>query len=290
MVRVRRVAILLAVVLAASCKTQAPPDVLVREDPAEEKLALARGHLDLFLGAWLARDHASYGELKSAFSRQLDGNLRDPRNFQLLIQDIVEEFRSAARLAEPGTEQAIRAAALEKYCQGLQGVLFRSKKNYFLGRDAVTEVESLRILDDLLAGRDLIEEVLERSPSSSRNWQHILLTVVGRVCSDTAARMVEHLCTAGAFAKGEDTCPQDVADVPTDVRKAAAADLSKNCKLKMGDISVAGMDAIRMYYDSAFERLSAASSTFPPPLAARTSHMAAVKEDAYKALEQVFPQ
>lgn len=257
---------------------------LSKEIATQALYTMARAHLDLFLAAWLTKDAALYEKLKTTLSWQLDGEMRDPRNFQLLAQEILEEFRLVVREVDEGTPVALKGRALEKFCDGLQGVLFRNKKGYFEGRDAVAAIDALRWMDDLLAARDLIEEVLERSPTPGRNWQHILLTVVGRVCSATAARIVERLCTAGALAKKQDACPKEIGDVPTDVRRAAAQELKESCKV--GELS--GVDALRRYYQAAFNRLKKSSKALPPVLAARVEEMDNEKERALAELEKLL--
>jgi len=267
----------------------------VVEDTRDKELAYrgilyrAKAHLDLLVIALMTGDEALGEKAKSVLNWRLEGAFTDARNFQLLAQDIMEEFRVVEREADsyPGLKK--RAAALAKFCNGLQGVLFRSKQAYFDGRDAVKEFPEFRYLDDQMAMRDLIHEVLKRTDGPAQNWQNIVLSVCGRVCLLTSARFIDAACMPESPESAEEYCNTDYSKLSPSMKKRATAVMAE-CRPGREEEreEPAGLDAIKSYYDAAYGRLVADREKFSPTFRKLLDTMDEDKEAAYEALKIFF--
>ncbi len=246
----------------------------------------ARAHLDLFIAALLSEDAALYEKLKTRMSWRLERPMTDPRNFQLLAQELLETFRLVARESAAPEEVRKASEALALYADGLQSILFRNKSRYFEGREAVAKFPELAYLDDLMAVRDLVHECNRRQEAPAGNWQNITLTVVGRVCQQPAARYLSQLCsTPAALAdpSKDDYCTTDFSVFPEAMRKEAGKFLSAECSAQ-----TAGFEAVTAYYDGAFKRLEQASQSLPVPVRDAVSRLSGEREKAYLGVKMLF--
>jgi hypothetical protein len=260
-----------------------------KQDPAVGTgaiLARARAHLDLLVAALLTEDPALYEKLKARLSWRLERPLTDPRNFQLLAQDLLESFRLVGREAAASPDARKSAEALALFSDGIQGILFRNKSRYFQGRDAVAAFPELRYLDDLMAVRDLVHESLRRDGAPAGNWQNITLTVVGRVCPPVAARYLAQLCsTPAALADPakDDYCTTDFAVFPEAMRKEAGKQLEAQCHGGGG-----GEDAVKAYYTAAFDRLAKEADSLPVPTRDVVRKLSVSRDAAFGAIHMLF--
>ncbi len=240
--------------------------------------------LDLFLTVQLGGDAALYERLKEHLGLQLDGAATDPRNYQICAQALLERFRLVEREAAGLPEVQARARALGLLTNGIQGILFRSKHYYFEGRDAVRAIPELRYLDQVLAARDLVVETLVRGDGVEKNWQNIALTVFGRVCPKAAARYVSMLCTAESpIEPAEEFCHTDLAKIPPTRRARGEGFLGRFCST--AEDGPVGLDALKAYYDPAFDAALADAAGLRPALRNVMADLAARKDEAYAALD-----
>ncbi len=250
------------------------------------RLTRARALLELTLAAQITGSEELTEALKLALGLQLDGELLLPRNYQIVAQALLEEFRLVSRETKDYPALQRNADALALYSLGLQGILFRAKADYFKGRDAVAAIPELAYLDQLSAARDLIVETLDRAEGPDANWQNVVLTVVGRVCPRAAARYVMQLCTAiDLTTKSEEYCHPDFRNIPAGRKAQGRGLLAHTCAPKeVRDGSLLGMDALKAYYEPAFQRLLADDSVLRPTLKQAVQKMANRREVAYEAL------
>lgn len=254
-------------------------------------LERATAHLQLLITATVTEDEELYGRLKQVLGWKLDGDLFHPRNYQLMSQEILEEFRVVEREADGYPKLQARAVALAALADGIQGIIFRNKKGYFEGRDAVAAFEDLRYLDDQLAARDLLVETLDKTGGPEKNWQYVMLTVIGRVCYKASARFVDQACMPTSMENVEEFCNIDFMVLPESSREAAGTVLAHNCRREGdGEDGPAGLAAIKAYYDEAFTRLSANDRAFSPQFNAKLAEMDQRRAEAYKALEIFFQE
>jgi len=250
------------------------------------RLTRARALLDLALAAQLTGSEERTEQLKIALGLQLDGELTHPRNYQIVAQTLLEEFRLIARETAGSPEVSAQAEALALYCMGLQGILFRAKADYFKGRDAVAAIPELAYLDRLAAARDLIVETLDRTDGPDANWQNVVLTVVGRVCPRAAAQYIMRVCTATDLSvSSEEYCYPDFRKIPAGRQAQGRGFLAHTCfPSEKEDGALLGLAAIKAYYDPAFESLLADDSALRPTLRQAVQKMANRREEAYAAL------
>ncbi len=250
------------------------------------RLTRARALLELMLAAQLTGSQELTEQLKTALGLQLDGDLTHPRNYQILAQALLEEFRLVARESGSSPEAQRQAEALALYTMGLQGILFRSKADYFKGRDAVAAFPELAYLDNLSAVRDLIAETLDRDQGPEANWQNVVLTVIGRVCPTQAARYIARLCTAiDLTTESEEYCHSDFRKIPAGRQQQGRGYLEQACAAPGGnDPPQAGLTAIKAHYDRAFDSLLAEEQALRPTLQKAVQKMASRKAEAYTAL------
>lgn len=250
------------------------------------RLTRAQALLDLLLAAQLTRSEELTEQLKVALGLQLDGELVHPRNYQIVAQTLLEEFRLVARESAEAPELKRNAEALALYTMGLQGILFRAKADYFKGRDAVAAIPELAYLDHLAAVRDLIVETLDRSQGPDANWQNIVLTVIGRVCPRASARYLVRLCTATDLSdQSEEFCHADFRKIPAGRQAMGRGLLAHTCfPQEVDDGSRLGLAALKAYYEPAFARLLADDSTLRPTLKQAVQRKANRREEAYDAL------
>lgn len=250
------------------------------------RLTRAQALLDLLLAAQLSEEAELTEQLKIALGVQLDGELTHPRNYQIVSQTLLEEFRLVARESSDSPEMQRQAQALALYAMGLQGILFRAKADYFKGRDAVAAIPELAYLDHLSAVRDLIFETLDRTGGPEENWQNVTLTVIGRVCPVHAARYVARLCTAiDLTTESEEYCHTDFRKIPVGRQERGRGFLEHACVAPPGDDQApVGLAAIKAYYEPAFGSLLANNGTVRPTLRKAVQKMARRKAEAYSAL------
>jgi len=251
--------------------------------------ARALGHLNLLLATLLKQDEALAEQLERNLGWQLEGGLDNPRNFQLLAQEILEMFKVVAREAGDYPDLQKRAAALALFTEGLQGTLFRSKQQYVESCRAVRDFEDLAYLSHATALRDLVVETLHRRPTPGENWQHILLTTLAPVCPKPAARFLDMLCMAHSPTTAEEFCHPSMADIPEIRRRRGQGYLSRKCRLDSADEkSPVGMDALRDFYEAACGHLTDSSPHVPAGLLAVAREVAAEKEEAFQAIEKLL--
>jgi hypothetical protein len=250
------------------------------------RLARAQALLELSFAAQLTGSEALTEQLKMALGLQLDGGLLLPRNYQIVAQTLLEEFRFVARETAGSPKLQKQAEALAKYTVGLQGILFRAKADYFRGRDAVSAIPELAYFDHLSAVRDLIVETLDRTDGPDGNWQNIVLTVIGRVCPRAAARYLMQLCTATDLTtESEEFCHPDFRKIPAGRQAQGHGLLAHTCApQEVQDGSLLGLAAVKAYYDPAFQSLLADDSGLRPTLRQAVQKMANRREVAYEAL------
>lgn len=250
---------------------------------------LQRGlaHLDLFVAALVTEDGELFEKCKTVLNWELAGSIYDVRNYQLLIQDIMEEFKLVAREAREHEAVASKADALASFCLGLQGLFYRDKREYMEGRSRVSAHSDLAYLVDLMALRDLVHETLRREEAFAKNWQNIALTVVGPVCLRPTLKYVDILCVPAHPSQMKEHCEQDFDKLSLKARKSGARFLSEQCLLAGSEEGkgAVGMAAIRSYYDGAYHRLVAARARLSPRLADDLDELRNEMEKAYEALE-----
>ncbi len=250
---------------------------------------LRRGlaHLDLFIAALVTGDPELFEKCKSILNWELEGDLYNVRNFQLLVQDIMEEFKLVAREGKDYPELASRANDLASFCLGIQGLFYRDKRQYMAGRGKVRSHTDLAYLADLMALRDLTHETLRRGDGFATNWQNVVLTVLGPVCLSPALKYVDMLCIPADPSQIKDHCEPDFNKLSPRAREGGAKFLSEQCTLDGGEGKEGplGMAAIRSYYDSAYERLVAVRGSLAPQLSDKMEAFRAEMEKAYGVLE-----
>lgn len=281
-------------------------------------LLRSQAHLDLMIGALLTEEPALYEKLKSRLSWRLERSLTDPRNFQLLAQDLLESFRMVARESADKPEVRRTAEALALFADGMQGILFRNKIRYFEGCAAVAALPQLRYLHDLMAVRDLVHECASRVGAPAGNWQNIALTVVARVCSGAATRYLADLCsTPAALADPakDDYCTTDFGVLPESMRKMAGQRLGAECRAPgtadgnasgkadgnangaasgMADGNAnavgggAGEAAVRAYYAATFDRLEKDADQLPVPTRDVVRRLSEGREASLKGVHMLF--
>ncbi|MBM4353670.1 MAG: hypothetical protein FJ109_07705 [Deltaproteobacteria bacterium] len=288
----------------------------------EAILLRSRVHLDLLVAALLTDDPALYEKLKLRLSWRLERPLTDPRNLQLLAQDLLETFRLVVRESKDRAEVRGQAQALALFADGIQGILFRNKSRYFEGRTAVAALPELRYLDDLMCVRDLTHECLRRNGAPAGNWQYITLTVVGRVCPDAAAKYLDRLCsTPAALADParDEYCTTDFEVLPIEMRKDAGKFLQGACRLPTVGVgaggtaarsgaaggssqagaaagtvpaaegsSATGLAVVRAFYEEAFARLEKEADTLPGPTRDAVRKLSVDKDAALKGVDMLF--
>jgi hypothetical protein len=278
-------------------------DSLVREtkDKGVAHRALHRralAHLELFLTAVLTGDEAHYEKLKSLLSWQLEGRLMDLRNFQIMAQEIMEEFRLVEREARPA-ELKDKAAALALFAGGLQGVLFKERKGYHDGRKAVAAFPELAYLDDLMGAWDLVFETLRFRETPEQNWQRIVTGVLSPVCPAAALTYADMICTSALPTAEAQECSLDLAAFGARARENGARHLGRTCKWPAGEAAEAaeagqapavGLAAVQRYYEARFARLAAGDPPLPAPLAGELARLSAQKETAYERLRVFFKE
>jgi len=251
-------------------------------------LERSRALLDLFLAALTSRDAKLFEHLHALLKMQLDGDPLSARSFQQVAQALLESFRVLEREAGAFPEVHDKAEALASLSLGLQGVLFREKQAYFKGRDAVARHASLRYLDDFLAVRDLIHETLERTDGPQKNWQNVVLTVVGRTCPNPAAAYVSTLCRASNPVDAEQFCFTDFNEIPEDRRNNGSPILASKCTMEISaGTKAAGLAAVTAWYDRAFDQLNN-DEQLRPGLRNVLAPMASRRLKAYEALKLFF--
>jgi hypothetical protein len=256
------------------------------------RLARAQALLELSLAAQLTGSKALTEQLKIALGLQLDGELLLPRNYQIVAQVLLEEFRLVARETAGTPTLQRQAAALALYTVGLQGILFRAKAEYFKGRDAVAAIPELAYFDHLSAVRDLMVETIDRADGPDGNWQNVVLTVVGRVCPRAAARYVMQLCTAvDLTTESEEYCHPDFRKIPAGRQAQGRGLLAHTCAPReVDDGSLLGLAAVKAYYEPAFQSLLTDNSGLRPTLKQAVQKMANRREVAYEALSVFLDQ
>lgn len=251
-------------------------------------LERTRALLDLLVVAIATGDEQHFQRLHSMLSMQLDGDPMAPRNFQLVAQSLLESFRVLEREAGSFPEVHDQAAAMAEFCVGLQGILFREKQGYFRGRDSVARHAELRYLDDFSAVRDLIHETLIRTDGPQKNWQNVILTVVGRVCPNPAAAYVSTVCQAESPLMAEEFCLTDFTEMSESRRKSGLAILTAGCKVQHeAGTSLTGLAAVRAFYDTSFDQLKT-DEHLRAGLHDTLAPMASRRLEAYEALRVFF--
>jgi hypothetical protein len=250
------------------------------------RLTRSEALMELWITVLLTEDGPLYEKLQGHLGIQLDGDAWHPRNFQLVAQSFLEDFRLVAREGKAVPALHDRAQALALFATGIQGVLFRGKADYFAGRDAVKAFPDLAHLDNLLAARDLIAETLTRTDGPEKNWQNVVLTVFGRVCPKAASRFLTAACTADASTtESEEYCFADFNEIPASRRARVEGFLAASCTNEATqDHEVTGATAIETYYDTALTGLMADDVPMRPTLKRAAKALVDRKAEAYAAL------
>ena len=247
----------------------------------------ALAHLDLFVTALLTEDAALFEKCKAVLNWELEGDIRNLRNFQLLIQDVMEEFKLVSREGGKYPELAARAEDLASYCLGLQGLFYRDKREYMAGRERVSRHSDLAYLADLMAIRDLVHETLRREDGTRLNWQNLALTVLGPVCLRPALKYVDMLCIPADPSLMKEHCEPDFDKLSAGARQEGARFLTEQCTFEGAGEEEApvGMAAVRSYYDGAFNRVAAARERLAPRLGEELASLRKEMDKAYGELE-----
>jgi hypothetical protein len=252
----------------------------------EARLLIAKAHLDLLLSAYLSRDPACYERLKRLLGWTLEGDLTSVRNFQALCQEILEEFRLVAREAPAAAPALVEPSqALRDVTAGLQGAFYRNKDSYFAGRTAVARLPDYQYIDDILSIRDLTEEVLHREDEPGKNWQNIVLTVIGRFCPKGAARFVATACSPPSLAEATEFCNPDARSLSEGTLKTAWAFLVTECRMTGRNGLPDARTAIQGFYGAALSRLARDPSLLPAPLA---EYVASRGPEVARAVDVLF--
>lgn len=251
------------------------------------RLIEARAHLDLFFAAVLTGDGKLYTKVKKELGWELEKDLFYIRNFQVLVQDILEEFRLIEREAGAFPELQEQAAALALFTHGLQSIYYRDKERYFSGRKAVAAFEQYRYLDDLASVRDLVFETLQRAKTPGANWRNVVLTVFGRLCPPAAGQAIVRGCLPGDPTNAPEHCPTDRSQLAA-VSWGGAVQALKGCRSPEIEDGPQGLDALRAHYDAAYERLVKSEGRISPVFISTVKAMRADMDKAYGALEKLL--
>lgn len=245
--------------------------------------------LELFLSAWLSEEEELYGRFQQLAGLKLQGPLSEALNFQLCAQALLERFRTTARGAREQSEVAARATALAAYAGGLQGILFRNKRDYFAGREAVSAFPELAWLAHLMTARDLVVETLERTGRPQQNWQNIVLTVFAPDCARTVGRFIDLVCTADRIEGTEEFCHSDFDLIPASRRERGRGFLAAYCREAEGAKGEpVGEALLKTRFSAAFDSLAAVSRPLPQPLAQVVSRWREREAEAWSGLAFLF--
>lgn len=253
----------------------------------QARLVQAVAHLNLFMAAIITDDEVYYAKVKKVLGWELERELLHIRNFQVLVQDILEQFRLIQREAEQFPELQKQATALAEFTHGLQSVFYRDKERYFEGRLAVSAFEQYRYLDDLASVRDLVFEVTKRTTTAGANWRNIVLTVFGRICPTTASQAIVKGCVPADPMNPPEHCPVDHAQLAPAAWADAVVVLG-TCRDSKDKDAPAGMDAIRAHYELAYKNILAAQKTLSPVFVETIESQRRQMDEAYKKLEKLL--
>ncbi len=272
----------LAALADPKAEVPAPQIVMV-----QAKFWRVRSQLALFITALVTESDELFAKWQTIRGWKLEGKLSDLVNFQSTVQEIAADFDKL--LSEKGLTEAESAVVtlLAQFSRTTQGVFYRDKRQYLKGGAGLRKVPELAWMDDALALRDLIAETTRRpGPGMNANWQNTVLTVVGRICPEVASRHINGVCTMVDLSSAEEFCPADWEKQNKDQRIGGAVLLMTQCKSEdPGAETLRGMQAIRFYYDAAFDRL-ASSTDAPAPLVAWAKANRETMGTAYAALEK----
>lgn len=266
-----------------------------REVPAsaaissQARLWRARAQLALFITALVTEDDALFTQWKTERGWKLEGKLSDLINFQSTIQEIagdIDLIQADGGLSEQ--DHAI-AGLIAQFARTTQGVFYRDKRQYIKGGLNLRKVPELAWMDDAMALRDLIVETTRRpGPGVDKNWQNAVLTVFGRVCGEVASKHVANVCTVAKIGEPQEYCPEAWEKQAQENRVAGAVLLLTNCKCdEAGAEGLRGAEAVRFYYDAAFNRLTS-SGDAPAPLVAWAKEHREAMNAAYAEIEKTL--
>jgi hypothetical protein len=253
----------------------------------QARLVQAVAHLNLFMAAVITEEEVHYAKVKKVLGWELERELLHIRNFQVLVQDILEQFRLIEREAKEFPELQKQATALAAFTHGLQSVFYRDKERYFEGRLAVLGFEQYRYLDDLASVRDLVFEVTRRTATPGANWRNIVLTVFGRICPTAASQAIVKGCVPADPMKAPEHCPADQAQLASAAWADAALALG-SCRDSNDQDGPAGLDAIRAHYDLAYNNILASEKTLSPVFVETIKSQRQEMDDAFQELEKLL--
>ncbi len=258
----------------------------------EALLWRGKAHLQLLVAAIVSKEDKLLELLKEISNWDLEGGLDDIKSFQLLAQDVLEEFRVVAREGKDYSDLKSEAERLSAFVAGLQGIHYRNKAKYFLGSAEVRKVKSMAYLDDLMALRDLQFETVERGGGLPNNWHNVALTVLGRVCERPAAQFLAMICVATDPSSAQEFCANTLTEIPDVRRQQGAQHLRQACTVtyESGDqtVTLSGMDAVRHYYGENLKALRATEGNLPQVLRTSIDRAESGMEEAYKRLDEQF--
>lgn len=246
-----------------------------------------RAQLALFIAALVTEEQELFTKWLGVRGWKLEGKITDLVNFQSTVQEIAYDFDKLQRDKALSEAELAVATLLAQFARTTQGVFYRDKRQYIKGGQSLRKVPELAWMDDALAIRDLLVEVLRRpGPGLNANWQNVVLTVVARVCTEVTGQHINGVCTVATLGAAEEFCPADWEKQDKNQRIAGAVLLLTRCKsTEPGAETLRGMEAIRFYYDAAFDRLST-SAEVPAPVVAWAKANREAMAQAYAALEK----
>jgi hypothetical protein len=283
-------------------------DVLIRETrqsspstpgPSEDsdKLSAAlmlkgEAQLELLLAALLTGDAGHFAHLQQTLGWELEGALTDPRNLQILSQEIMEGFRQVERRETRGTPRHTQAVLLADLCMGLQGLSYRDRQHYLAVMDQIESSASHGWVASLLALHDLHREVISLTGAARSNWQRVDLGVLVRVCPLAATKHVATVCRHWVpTTEAEEYCPTDLGALSESASQMGRELLRQECSATTSvpgreAVSRRGMEAVRYYYEGQLARSLASRSQLPTPLAEWVESMIPKVEEALQVLER----
>jgi len=218
--------------------------------------------------------------------------MSDPRNLQILSQEIMEVFRQVERREAPGSPRQEQAMLLANLCMGLQGLSYRDRQHYLTAMDQVESSSTHGWVAPLLALHDLHMEVTGTTGTARGNWQRVDLGVIVRVCPLAATKHVATVCRHWVpTTEAEQHCPADLDALPESAHQMGRELLRQECSTTTSTprgeaVTRRGMEAVRHYYEDQMTKALASRSQSPTPLAAWVDSMIPKVEEALKVLER----
>ncbi len=265
------------------------------EDSDELSAALmlkGEAQLELLLAALLTGDAGHYAHLQQTLGWELEGALTDPRNLQILSQEIMEGFRQVERREPTGTQRHTQAVLLANLCMGLQGLSYRDRKHYLAVMDQIESSASHGWVAVLLALHDLHREVVGLTGEARSNWQRVDLGVLVRVCPLAATKHVATVCRHWVpTTESELHCPSDLDALPESASQMGRELLRQECSTTTSDgggesVIRRGMAAVRHHYEDQLARALASRGQLPTPLAVWVEALSPKVEEALQVLER----